>query len=136
MLNQNFKKMASLSTKTFRAFNEITGLNIVTVKGSNAIDVINKITPLLDEGGVAYEVGMMLKDMVNHYDPYLCGSQNLVTGYEDCANDISYIFCANTGRFLTVLSSYVMEEMVCDVKTDTHGTSVTCDFLKELGATA
>ena len=124
--------MASLSTKTFRALNNVSGLNIVTVKAVNAIDAINKVTPLLDQGGVAYDVNMMLNDMMNADDPYSVSVegivQNMVSGYGKYS-DIKYIFCANAGRFLTVLSDSVLEDFAIPSAHDAK-------FLRELGATS
>ena len=119
--NQKKKKMASLSTKTFNSLNEASGLNVVAVKAPNAIEAINKLEPLLYEGGVSYDKAEIMSEIMDVYDPYKSDVDgNQVFGYSNW-KQLNYIFCANTSTFLGVLSSEVIHDgmtEVCEMNAD------------------
>ena len=113
--NQKKKKMASLSTKTFNSLNEASGINVVAVKAPNAIEAINKLEPLLYEGGVSYDKAEIMSEIMDVYDPYKSDVDgNQVFGYSNW-KQLNYIFCANTSAFLGVLSSEVIHDGMTQV---------------------
>ena len=111
----NTTKMASLSTKTFSALNSATGLNIITVKASNAIEAINIFMNHECRASVAVFASVLLDEMMeadDHYGQDLDG--DMIFGYSDW-KQLNYIFCANSGSFLTVLSSDCIQDGMQEV---------------------